>query len=244
MKLSKKIAAWIKTQVKATGKKGVIFGLSGGVDSAVVASLSKMAMGDDVLGLILPCEGSSEDVGYALKAAKKFNIKFKEVILDGPYQAFVKENPYATSLAKANLKPRLRMTTLYFFANALDYLVAGTSNKSERTVGYFTKYGDGGSDILPIGGLLKTEVRELARELGVPDEIIKRPPSAGLWHGQTDEGEMGITYDELDKTILAIEKNDTSDIDEKTLSKIKKMIALSEHKRSGIPVFNKEGGLL
>jgi NAD+ synthase len=105
------------------------------------------------------------------------------------------------SLATANLKPRLRMATLYYYANKLNYLVIGTGNRSELAMGYFTKYGDGGVDLLPLGNLLKTKVRELAKELKVPQEIIDRPPSAGLWHGQTDEGEMGISYAELDNIL-------------------------------------------
>jgi NAD+ synthase len=106
------------------------------------------------------------------------------------------------TLAEANMKPRLRMTTLYFFANSLGYLVVGTGNKSELTVGYFTKYGDGGVDLLPIGGLVKAQVRELAEHLEVPRRVIDKPPSAGLWQGQTDEGEMGMSYEELDRYIL------------------------------------------
>jgi NAD+ synthase len=159
--------------------------------------------------------------------------------LDTLYDDFVKINPEANRMAKANLKPRLRMMTLYYFANTLDYLVAGTGNKSELVVGYFTKYGDGGVDILPLASLLKNEVRGLARELDVPNEVIKRPPSAGLWHGQTDEGEMGITYEELDKTITAIEEKNTKDIDKATLSKVKKMMKNSEHKRVCAPIFHR-----
>jgi NAD+ synthase len=128
------------------------------------------------------------------------------------------------------------MATLYYFANSRNYLVAGSGNKSELTVGYFTKYGDGGADILPLGDLLKCQVRELAHELGVPEEIIAKPPSAGLWPGQTDEGEMGITYSELDRTISALEKGDTRSCSEATLERVKAMRAASEHKRRPIPI--------
>jgi NAD+ synthase len=239
MKLSKEIADWIREKVEKAGKSGAILGLSGGVDSTVAAALCKKALGDNILGLVLPCESGPEDTGCALKIAGEFNIKTKEVALDGIFNELVKTYPEANKLAKANLKPRLRMATLYYFANSLNYLVVGTGNKSELTVGYFTKYGDGGVDILPLGGLLKCEVKKLAEELGIPDEIICRPPSAGLWEGQTDEGEMGITYEELDKAILAIEKNETKDIDKEALSKVKKMIANSAHKRTKIPIFEK-----
>ena len=237
MKLSNKIAAWIKDEVKKAGKKGIVLGLSGGIDSAVVAVLSKMVLGDNVLGLILPCGSSPEDVECASELAKKFNIKTKTIALDNIFADFVKIYPEASSMAKANLKPRLRMSTLYYFANTLDYLVAGTGNKSEISIGYFTKYGDGGVDILPLGGLLKSDVRKLAEELGVPGKIIERPPSAGLWHGQTDETEMGITYGDLDKAIEAIEENKTDTIEKEVLSKVKKMIASSEHKRADVPTW-------
>ena len=238
MTFAQDIAKWIRKQVKDAGKKGIVVGLSGGVDSAVVALLSKIAMGDNVLALLLPCKSSPEDSECGLGIARKFDIKTKEVDLDKIYEDFEKIYPEANHLAKANLKPRLRMTTLYYFANTLNYLVAGTGNKSELTVGYFTKYGDGGIDILPIGGLLKTEVRELAGELQVPKRIIERYPSAGLWEGQTDEAEMGITYDELDKTISAIENKKTETIDKKILSKVKKMMMSSEHKRAKVPMFD------
>ena len=142
-------------------------------------------------------------------------------------------------MAYANLKPRLRMCALYYFAQKLNYLVAGTGNKSELVVGYFTKYGDGGVDILPLVGLLKTEVRQLAKELKIPREIIEKTPSAGLWHGQTDEGEMGITYEELDRIIVAIGRKKIKGISKAKLSKVKKMMRGSLHKRAPIPVFEK-----
>jgi NAD+ synthase len=241
MALSKDIANWIKKEVRLACKKGVVLGLSGGVDSAVAGALSKLAMGENVLGLIIPCKSGFQDIEMAREAAKKFDIETKEITLDGIYDELAGTYPEASSLARANLKPRLRMATLYYFANTLDYLVVGTGNKSELAIGYFTKYGDGGVDILPLGGLLKSDVKGLARDLGVPPEIIERPPSAGLWEGQTDEGEIGVTYDELDRIIVAIEKKKTGGIDRKALGKIKKMMADSEHKRCSVPVFSKAG---
>jgi len=235
MEPSKQIAEWMRAQVKNANKKGVVFGLSGGVDSAVLAALSKMALGEDVLGLILPCKNEPQDVKLAAKVAKKLALKTKLIDLDNIFDNLLKVCSKGSKMAKANLKPRLRMTILYYFANSLDYLVAGAGNKTELTIGYFTKYGDGGVDILPLGGLPKSEVRRLAKGLGVPDEIIKRVPSAGLWHGQTDEGEIGIAYEELDKIIAAIEKNETKDLDQKNLAKVKKMMKSSEHKRCKIP---------
>jgi NAD+ synthase len=239
MELSKEIANWIKGQVESANKKGIVVGLSGGVDSAAVAVLSKKALGQNVLGLILSCKSSSQDENLALKVAKKFDIKTERVVLDDVFDKLVGVFPEADNMAKANLKPRLRMCILYYFANTLDYLVAGTGNKSELVVGYFTKHGDGGVDILPLGGLLKTEVRDLAKALGIPDEIVNRAPSAGLWHGQTDEGEMGITYDELDKVIKALEEDRVKGIDENSLLKVEKMMKGSEHKRAKVPIFSR-----
>jgi NAD+ synthase len=136
-------------------------------------------------------------------------------------------------LAIANLKPRLRMLTLYYFANKLNYLVVGTGNKSELTMGYFTKYGDGGVDILPLGDLLKSEVKQLAVELNVPHEIINKAPSAGLWAGQTDEGEMGITYAELDKIL----SGDLAGIGKNKIELVNKRKTQSHHKRNLPEIF-------
>nr|MCU0256832.1 NAD(+) synthase [Vicinamibacterales bacterium] len=140
-------------------------------------------------------------------------------------------------LAQANLKPRLRMTTLYYVANRLNYLVAGTGNRTEIAIGYYTKYGDGGVDLLPLGALVKSEVRALARELGVPAPIIEKPPSAGLWIGQTDEGEMGFTYAELEDYLL----RGPDAVAPATVMKIERLVRASEHKRHLPPVFEAPG---
>ncbi len=129
------------------------------------------------------------------------------------------------------------MLTLYYFAGNYNYLVAGTDNKTEAMLGYYTKYGDGGVDILPIGNMFKSQVRELARELDIPRKIIERKPSAGLWQGQFDEDEIGFSYDEMDTILKAIETNNTEDIDKTKLDKITKMTSRSQHKRDAIPVF-------
>lgn len=236
-KLSKAITSWIREQVQKAGKEGVVVGLSGGIDSACVGVLSKKALGPKVLGLILPCASIGEDEELAMMIAKKFNIKIQRAPLDDIFEGLVSIYPEGSDIAKANLKPRLRMTVLYYFANSLNYLVAGTGNKSELYVGYFTKYGDGGVDILPLGGLLKTEVRKLAKDLGIPKQIIERVPSAGLWHGQTDEEELGIVYPELDRIIEALEKKQLKGINNKRLLMVKKMISNSQHKRATPAVF-------
>jgi NAD+ synthase len=135
-------------------------------------------------------------------------------------------------LPEANIKPRLRMTSLYFIANSLNYLVAGTGNRSEITLGYYTKYGDGGCDVLPIGALLKSEVRSLARELSVPMAIIEKAPSAGLWIGQTDEAEMGFSYDTLEKYL----NEGPSSVPRETADRIEQLIRASGHKRALPPI--------
>lgn len=237
MKLSKQIASWMKKEVKDAGRKGIVFGLSGGIDSAVVGALAKLALGDNVMALILPCQSDPRDVELAFEIAKKFHIETRRIDFEGAFGEIEKTCAESTDLAKANLKPRLRMSVLYYFANSMDYLVAGTGNKTEIAIGYFTKYGDGGADILPIGGLFKEEVRALSRELGIPKEIRERVPSAGLWEGQTDEGEIGMTYSELDKTLKAIENDTPAKVDKKALAKVKKMMKRSQHKRTSIPIF-------
>jgi len=209
-------------------------GLSGGVDSAVVASLAKEAVGGKrFLALILSCRSQYQDLEDARVVAKKLGIQTRSVDLSGIYDNLIKILPKAGNLAKSNLKPRLRMSVLYYFANKLNYLVCGTGNKSEIMLGYFTKHGDGATDILPIGDLLKRQVRRLAGELGIPTRIITKPPSAGLWPGQTDEGEMGITYPELDDILERLEKKNKQMLSKEKLNKVRAMIKKSEHKREG-----------
>lgn len=230
--MQKKIVSWLKIQVKSAHAKGVVFGLSGGIDSAVVAVLAAAALGKkNVLALILPCHSQIQDYKDAKILAKKFGIKTKVVDLTASYDSLIKVLPPADKMAQANIRPRLRMTVLYYFAKKLNYLVCGTSNKSEIMTGYFTKHGDGASDILPIAALLKTQVRELAKELKVPQSIIDKAPTAGLWPNQTDEGEMGITYPELDDIIDRLEKNKVQVIKKDKVDKVKKMIEGSVHKR-------------
>jgi len=239
MQLAGRISEWIRQKVKEAGAEGVVVGISGGVDSSVVASLAKKAVGEKVLGVIMPCESEPLDEKYAWLVAEKLKIKAERVVLDSLYHRFSELLPSGKRLALANLKARLRMTTLYYFANNLNYLVVGTGNKSEISVGYFTKYGDGGCDILPLGDLLKTEVRKLARVLELPEEIINRVPSAGLWGGQTDEEEMGLRYEDLDEIISAIEAGKGSLTPKEVVARVKRLIEASQHKRSPVAVFKK-----
>lgn len=235
-----KIKSWIQEKVKEANSEGIIVGLSGGIDSACVAVLSKKAFPNNVKGIIMPCFSNPQDREHAELLAKKFDIPYEVVDLEGSFKTLVKasekeeyQKDKHQGLHFANVKPRLRMTTLYYFANKLNYLVAGTDNKTESMLGYFTKYGDGGVDILPISSLFKRDVRELAKHLEVPEEIITKKPSAGLWEGQTDEDEMGLSYEEVDDILEKIEKSEClTHINEEKLTKVKKMITATEHKRN------------
>lgn len=233
--LADKLVLWITERVSAAGLKGVVFGISGGLDSSVVAVLCQHAFNKNALGLIMPCHSSQQDEQHAISVASKFSIPIETVVLDDIYDTLLKILPlYETSatsqLAKGNLKARLRMLTLYFYANQLQYLVVGSGNKSELAVGYFTKHGDGSVDILPLGNLVKRQVKELAVFLEIPQEIIDKPPSAGLWPGQTDEDELGLSYNELDDYLTG------GKAPSKIKQKIGKLIASSDHKRKPPPV--------
>ncbi len=240
MKLSVRISNWIKGQVRESSTGGIVVGMSGGIDSAVVAVLAGQACGGNVLGLIMPCYSSNVDEKDALLIANKYNINTQRVELAGIYKDYLGVLQESNRVVMANLKPRLRMTVLYYYANMMNYLVAGTGNKCEIMLGYYTKYGDGGADILPVGGLLKSEVRELAAELDIPERIINRIPSAGLWKGQTDEGEMGLTYDEIERIIISIEKGRKPGIAKKKYEKAMRMIKSSKHKRETAAIFREK----
>lgn len=225
---------WLREQVKKSGTKGLVVGLSGGVDSAVVAGLCKKAFPDRSIGVIMPANSNPVDREDAILIAKSYDLKHIEVEITEPHQQIIKgvQNAlehegysFEERLSQGNLKARMRMATLYTVANALNYLVVGTDNAPESYTGYFTKYGDGGVDILPIQSLTKTEVRAWAAKLGLPESIVNRVPTAGLWQGQTDEQEMGITYDSIDRYLLGEET--PSEI----VEKIEKLHRQSEHKR-------------
>jgi len=234
--LSQKLVHWIKEQVSGANCRGVVFGLSGGLDSAVVAVLCKRAFPDTILAVLMPCHSDPVDMDDAGLIARQFSIPTVTVTLDSIYDSLLEAiaggdyDPATRRVAEANLKPRLRMSTLYYFANRLRYLVVGTGNRSEIAVGYSTKYGDAGADILPLGNLLKSRVRELASYLSIPNGIIEKTPSAGLWAGQTDEGEMGLSYEELDRYLASGEATD------EIRRKVDAMARASAHKRAAPPV--------
>ena len=236
LSIADQISQWLRERVEEAGAEGIVVGLSGGVDSAVVAGLARRAVGENVLAVLMPCHSRPVDAEYAHLVAEAFDIKTIVVDLGPVYDAFVAALPEGSGLAQANLKPRLRMATLYYMANTRNYLVAGTGNKTELMVGYFTKYGDGGVDMLPLGDLYKWQVWELGREIGVPQPVIDRPPTAGLWPGQTDEGEMGITYANLDAILAALAEGKEPVADPADVEKVRRMMAASAHKRALPPI--------
>jgi NAD+ synthase len=235
--LAGRISLWIKNQVDAARADGVVFGMSGGIDSSVAAVLAKMAVGRKALGLLLPCHSSPESEEHARMVARKFSIDTMTVDLTSVQDELVRQLPDGEGMAVVNLRPRLRMSVLYYYGNLYNKLVLGTSNKSELMIGYFTKWGDGGSDILPIGGLYKAQIRKLAQELDMPAEIIDKPPTADLWAGQTDEQELGMTYDQLDAILPAVECGKIGGLDRDMVAKVRNLIAQTEHKRKPVPIF-------
>ncbi|HET9985457.1 MAG TPA: NAD(+) synthase [Longimicrobiales bacterium] len=248
------LVAWMREQQERTAMDGFVFGLSGGVDSAVVCGLAAEAVGaEHCLGLIMPIESAEEDARLAQEVAARFGVTAFRLDLDGPFGALLDSladfreraerllgRPAqppdwraATGdvLARANLKPRLRMLSLYYYANLLRFLVVGTGNRDEFTVGYYTKWGDGAADLFPLGDLVKAEVWALARDLGVPADVVERAPTAGLWPGQTDEQELGFPYALLDRYLL-----EGSSGDDLVDAAIRRREETSRHKSAPPPV--------
>lgn len=243
------IVDWLRRRLNAAGARGYVVGLSGGLDSAVVMRLCQLAAPGHVVGLIMPCGSEPRDEEDARAVADQFGIPVSKIDLEPAHDVFAGElraaldglpadiaarNPPANDdgkIARANVRPRLRMTSLYFVANSLGYLVAGTGNRSELTIGYFTKHGDGGVDVLPIGHLFKSEVRKIGKELGIPQSIIEKPPSAGLWVGQLDEAEMGFSYADLESYLT----NGPEGVSPALALRLERSIRASEHKRSMPP---------
>jgi NAD+ synthase len=250
MAKAEKIALWMRSQLASAGARGFLIGLSGGIDSAVVARLAQMAAPGAATGVLLPCHSDPQDERDALALASHFAMATIRVDLSATYDVLAAEtqaalrvlpesvrsvtpaDPLRGRVPPANIKPRLRMTTLYFIASSINYLVAGTGNRSELAIGYFTKYGDGGVDLLPIGNLLKREVRDMAKELGVPAAIITRPPGAGLWPGQLDEDEMGFTYVELERYL----EEGPQAVPPALAVRIERLARSSDHKRVMAPL--------
>lgn len=257
--LADEISAWLKQRLDESGAERFVLGLSGGIDSAVVAGLCARAAGPErVLALMMPSGSSPHDLTEARKVVEAFRITSTTIDLTEIANAFYADMPNNEALfrdilnqdpgenldaryqlAVANVRPRLRMSTVYYLANMARGIVVGTGNRTEYLIGYFTKYGDGGVDIMPLIDLHKYEVRGVARAIGVPESVIIRPPSAGLWEGQTDEQEIGLTYDQLDSALEALEAGDTSGVDSEVLTRVQRMVSGTVHKRLPVPQFQR-----
>ena len=230
--------AWIRSLLEGAHATGIIFGNSGGKDSALVGILCKCACPDTV-GVIMPCASSrnyGEDTDDARAVADQFGIETRTVDLTDVRSCLLERAKGScrgfSSDAVKNINPRLRMTTLYAIGQSENRLVAGTGNRDELYVGYYTKYGDGGADFNPIGDLTVSEVYEFLEFLDAPMNIRTKAPSAGLEEGQTDEGEMGLKYADLDEFLL------TGKTGEEAQKKIERMHSRTEHKRSGMKIYN------
>jgi NAD+ synthase len=240
------IVEWLRQRLNQAGGRGFVVGLSGGVDSSVVAQLCQLAAPGRTVAAIMPCKSDPRDEADARLVAETFALPAVKIDLETAHDVLVDEMRAALGLVAAqqsdpgasaegsarvplgNVRPRLRMTALYFLANSLNYLVAGTGNRSELTIGYFTKHGDGGVDVLPIGHLFKGQVRTLAASLGVPQSIIDKAPSAGLWLGQTDEAEMGFRYSDLEAYLT----DGPEGVSPALALRLERRIRATEHKRA------------
>lgn len=212
------IVEFVQNKVSEANADGLVVGLSGGIDSTLAAFLACEAVGkDNVFGIVMPSTTTpTEDKLHGTAIAQLLGINYKEIAIDSILNEFLSVTQLEEDkLSIGNLKARIRMSIIYFYANSKNYLVSGTGNKSEILIGYFTKHGDGACDIEPIGDLYKTDVYQLAKYLEIPQEIIDKPPRAGLWNNQTDEDEIGMTYELLDKILY---RNLEKDIDANSIA--------------------------
>ena len=226
------IEKFLQEYLEQSHCKGYVLGLSGGVDSSLVAAIARKAVGKDKLHCYsLNVESSNEDVEDAKKVAEELDVNLEVVDLTETYHSYLKnlKGDEFIRLTKSNLKVRMRMVALFAYAQEHSALVLGTDNMDERYVGYFTKYGDGAADLLPIVYLTKSEVREAAKLYGLSSVLADRVPSAGLFEGQTDEKEMGITYADLDNFLLG------KKVEKSVEERINHLHKISEHKRVDIP---------
>lgn len=250
-KTLRNISNFIEYSLIESNTQGLVMGLSGGLDSSTAAMISASVVNPEkILALVMPSSSTPRgDVEDAVELAQELGIKYKVLDLDPllvPVENICKGglNEEHIHLAQANLKARMRMMILYYHANALNRLVVGTGNRTELLVGYFTKYGDGGADILPLGNLYKTDVRHLAIDLGIPASVLEKKPTAGLWPGQTDEEDLGISYGLLDKILYLMvdEKLDEDEvagklsISTREVIKVRIMMQQAQHKLQTPPI--------
>lgn len=243
--VTEQIEGFIQEKMEESGAEGLVIGLSGGIDSAVTSKVAVRAVGsENVKALIMPGKPSKKgNIQDARELADELGVEAVELKIEGPVQAFEKELPMEIGdKALGNVRARSRMIYSYSIANEENRLVLGTGNRTEFLLGYFTKYGDAATDIAPILDLYKTEVRELARYIGLNEKFIQKEPTAGLWEGQTDEGEMGVTYEIADEVLKALVDREKSveeisidlDLDEGKVERVVEMYRNSTHKREGV----------
>jgi len=242
--VEKRITRFIKEYVEKSGADGIVLGLSGGVDSNTIAALSSLSIsGERVMGLLLPEQETynQKDISDAMTVADKFGLKTQVCDITPVLESFYKTIPifdHADKLCKGNIKARTRMIYLYYYANKLNRIVCGSSDKSETMMGYFTKWGDVAADISPIMDLYKTQVRKLAEHLGVPKELATKPSTPALWPEQFAETELGIKYETLDLILYGLERFMNQEeislqlkVDEAIVKKVKNKWLAAEHKR-------------
>jgi len=243
-KLIENIDEFLSDQIEKNHANGVILGLSGGVDSAVLAYLCKRKLKEKTLAIIMPDTSitPNSETEDALKMISLTGIEYKLIDINPiikEYTMYLEPN----EKARGNLRARVRTNILYYYANIRNYLVLGSSDKSEYLIGYFTKFGDGASDITPIIPLYKLQVREIARHLGVPDKVISKKSSPHLWKEHEAEKELGISYEEIDSILYCLfdkklsnsETEEITGIDKNMIEKIHRLNISSEHKRSPTP---------
>ena len=238
--IQSKIESFLSFEVLHRGSAGVIFGLSGGIDSAVIATICAKSLKDKSLALLMPDSKVTPraDTEDALRLVDKLGLDYKLIdisLVHSEYSKYLEPNP----LALGNLRARIRSSILYYYANSKNLLVLGSSDRSEYLIGYFTKFGDGAADLLPIISLYKTQIRDFAKFLVIPDSIISKKSSPSLWQGHIAEDEIGLSYEEIDQILYCMtDKNlslqDTSSLTQVDLlivDKIHKLYKKSEHKR-------------
>ena len=255
LEISKKITDFISNEVQRSGLNGAIIAVSGGIDSSLILALTVRALGPQRVRAITMPERDitpESDITDVMQLTDQYDVTCDLVEITPTLEELRKVLPYYDPndmISTGNLQPRVRMLVSYHYANALNMMVIGSSNKTELLTGYFTKYGDGGADLLPLGDLYKCQVRQLAKHIGIPHDIISKTPTAGLWPGQSDEGDMGASYDTID-LILWGHDNGVSipkiaseiDVDQSLVEKILTRVENNEHKRR-LPLILRLGSL-
>jgi NAD+ synthase len=239
-KISRNIATFISKEVKLRKKNGVVIGLSGGIDSSVCLLLAHRALRNHlIIGLSMPEKHVTPkiDIQNVRTLSKKLGIRYKEISIGYGKKILLNKSP-ENKLAGGNFSARIRMALLYYYAATNDLLVLGTADKSELMIGYFTKFGDAGADIFPIGEMYKSQVRLLARELQVPEQILERPSSPGFWKGQLAEKEIGLPYIEIDLILNSYLKKNLKNLEigKRKINLVTNMIRKNQHKKKEIPI--------